>query len=65
MESGEYSNLISAVVAAVVSKLAKAAQYGHGSLGKMSNPRPYEMLKFVGFLTTVLMALGEGGVSFP
>ena len=55
MESGEYSNLISAVVAAVVSKLAKATQYGHGNLGKMSNSRPYEMLKFVGFLTEMIL----------
>ena len=55
MESGEYSNLISAVVAAVVSKLAKATQYGHGNLGKMSNSRPYEMLKFVEFLTEMIL----------
>ena len=55
MESGEYSNLISAVVAAVVSKLAKATQYGHGSLGKMSNPRPNDMLKLVGFLTKMIL----------
>ena len=55
MESGEYSNLISAVVAAVVSKLAKATQYGHGNLCKMSNPRSYEMLKFVGFLTEMIL----------
>jgi hypothetical protein len=57
MESGEYSNLISAVVAAVVSKLAKATQYGHGNLGKMSNPRPHEMLKFLGFLTTLFPSI--------
>ena len=55
MESGEYSNLISAVVAAVVSKLAKATQYGHCNLGKMTNPRPYETRMFVGFLTEMIL----------
>ena len=55
MESGEYSNLISAVVAAVVSKLAKATQYGYDNLGKMSYPRPNEMLKFVRFLAKMIL----------